>query len=245
MKHLKEMAMRLGVSVVATLHQPSHDAWALLDACSFLSKGRLVYFGNPGDMLLKFLAHTGNEVPQHANIPDFVLSIINSDFAAVGVKVADLDVLVEEFVTMREAEKQAGTWNKDRETRLLCMAEETGFCERFCDKADAGGLSRASFLTRFVVLAGRDVKELTRDPGVLGVRVFMYTFLSFIIGVMYLRLGNGYDDSSITGRIGILFYVAAFMVSSPHLRLWGRRRDTSFIACVHIQNIVFHQCDSC
>jgi len=173
-QHMKTIAHARGVCIIATLHQPSHDAWKLLDVCGFLSKGRCVYFGDPHELLVKFLADSGNEIPDHANIPDFVLSIINSDFAAMGMTaVADLDAMVKSFTTLRGQEESAGTLNMKRISNISQIAEDTGFCKRFCDGADDNEVAQASFYTRFMALCGRNIKELMRDPGILGVRIFM------------------------------------------------------------------------
>jgi hypothetical protein len=43
--------------------------------------------------------------------------------------------------------------------------------------------------------------------------------LSFVIGVMFINLGNKHDDESISGRVGVLFYVANFMVFTCDLSL--------------------------
>jgi len=164
----------------------------------------LVYFGAPGQRLLDFLADINNEVPIHANVPDHVLSIINADFAETGKEVAEIDEMVAKFKALKQMEANAK--DRDELPRRLSSFEEM---ER---NEPTDSVARANFGTRLVVLMGRDFKELVRDPGIIGVRVLMYTLLSFVIGVMFLKLGNDFSESSILARTSILFYVGAFMV---------------------------------
>ena len=201
-----------GMAIVCTLHQPSHAAWELLSTCSFLSNGKCVYFGDPGPRLVDFLEHNGYPVPQFANVPDHALSIINADFAATGLHVADVDALVaayEELVSKEnEIERASGVASEaslEKNSSSLPMDASLETSETY---------TRASLWVRYTLLCGRGAKELSRDPGALGVRLAMYTLLSFVIGVMFLNLGNSFSPSSINSRIGVLFYVAAFMVLS-------------------------------
>ncbi len=66
---------------------------------------------------------------------------------------------------------------------------------------------------RFFVLCWRDLIEVRRDPGILGVRLAMYSLLSVLIAIMFLNLGNDFNDKAVIARVSILFFVAAFMVN--------------------------------
>jgi ABC-type multidrug transport system ATPase subunit len=207
-QHMHYLAKRKNVAVVATLHQPSHDMWELLDLASFLSGGKLVYFGDPGQRLLDFLADIHHEVPIHANIPDHVLSITNADFAETGKKVAEIDEMVAKFAALKRSEEnESNNTHKDK-----AQQQEDSSIERPANDQPNDELKRPRFGKRLIFLIGRDFKELGRDPGIIGVRILMYTLLSFVIGVMFLKLGNDKSDSSILSRTSVLFYVGAFMV---------------------------------
>mmetsp|Transcript_59169 Transcript_59169/g.118763 ORF Transcript_59169/g.118763 Transcript_59169/m.118763 type:complete len:607 (-) Transcript_59169:230-2050(-) len=185
------------LTVAMSIHQPSHEAWGLLDVVSFMTSGKVVYFGSSGDHLLSFLRSAGHPVPQHANVADHCLTLINSDFVAVGVKVAEVSQLVAAFAA---------------------LPPDPGSPRREIKGADASsqgtsnGSQGAGWLTRFAVLLERDAKEMLRDPGILGVRLTMYGMLSVLIGLMFWDIGSDNGDSAVVARVSILFYVAAFMV---------------------------------
>jgi hypothetical protein len=41
---------------VASIHQPSYFVWDQIDYVTFLSLGRLVYFGRSGESVVRFFA---------------------------------------------------------------------------------------------------------------------------------------------------------------------------------------------
>jgi hypothetical protein len=95
----------------------------------------------------------------------------------------------------------------------------------------------SSYWNQFAVLVHRNTINLIKNPGIIWIRLFMYTYvrvvcievtgagpgrrrvrrcvvvrsmLSLMIGLMYLNTGDAY--STISDRISFLFYVDAFMV---------------------------------
>jgi ABC-type sugar transport system ATPase subunit len=106
MQLLRNLADIRGCALIATLHQPSYDAWQLVDSAMFLVKGKVVYFGDPMERLLHFLDQQGYPVPGHANVPDFVLSVINEDFSQhAGKRTATVDQLVKAFNELKAQEE--------------------------------------------------------------------------------------------------------------------------------------------
>ncbi|ETI38141.1 hypothetical protein F443_16028 [Phytophthora nicotianae P1569] len=77
-----------------------------------------------------------------------------------------------------------------------------------------------------------------RDPGIYWVHLFMYTYLSFMVGTMYLSTN---DDLTEEGLMTLLFYVYAFLVfmSVPLLpffieqrAMFARERASSSLSVV-------------
>lgn len=193
MQILRNLADNKGCALVATLHQPSHDLWQLTDSCMFLVKGKVVYFGNPFDKLLSFFELQGYPIPNHANVPDFVLSVINEDFKSFesGLKIAEVDHLVEAFNEMKreEANKVEASTNDDINATTGASVSGGGIVDNEEDysvfKFTLHGYphgsetimsydetmnekhTRANFQTRFLILCERNFKELIRDPGIL------------------------------------------------------------------------------
>jgi hypothetical protein len=50
------------------------------------------------------------------------------------------------------------------------------------------------------------------NPGVFGVRLFMYTMLALLIGLIFLDLDDDKDLSGINSRVAMFYYVAAFFI---------------------------------
>ena len=169
-----------------------------------MAGGKLVWFGARDAPLLNFLDQCGHPVPQHANVADFVLTLINADFEAAGVVTADVPVLVAAFAQLQG---QPAVLDMDLDDDAESAA--AGMKAR-AEKVPAP--KRAPWATRFLVLCGRDFKEVARDPGILGVRLAMYTMLAGLIALMFLGLGDDLEDGDIVARVSVLFYVAAFMV---------------------------------
>ena len=142
-------------------------------------------------------------MPSHANIADFVLGLINEDFAAHGRQTADLNLLVSAFKNYSSRDLELGAPAETDSTSVL-TARLGGL--------GSSSIQRASILVRFLVLCGRDLREVMRDPGILGVRLVMYSMLSVLIALMFLNLGDSFNDSDVVARVSVLFFVAAFMV---------------------------------
>lgn len=193
------------VAVLCTLHQPSQEAWSELDTASFLATGRMVWFGPTGAPLQDFLALNGHPVPASHNVADFAMSLINKDFAAAGLVTADLGQLVASFKTVR------AQWEGSEKVKASA-AHAAGAVQVLSVVAVAAAAKQAHVLARFLVLCGRDFKEVTRDPGILGVRLAMYTMLAVLIALMFWGLGDELGDKAVVARVSVLFFVAAFMV---------------------------------
>ena len=118
-----------------------------------ITEGQLVYFGSPSEPLFGFLSSAGHPVPPNSNVADFVLTLINSDFEAVGVETADVNALVAAFCALgTQGTTRSG--GGVRESAAVAVAPP----------------QRASWMSRLLILAGRDAREVIRDPGILFVR---------------------------------------------------------------------------
>lgn len=198
---LKNLGNSKGVSVACTIHQPSHEVLELFDTISFMSSGKLAYFGPPGQMLHDFLASLEHPVPPHCNIADFMLGLINQDFASVGMKTANLGQMVEAYQALAKKEHLMSELPQGQTSsnKIQIVSNNTQ-------------TKRAGVFTRFLVLAGRDAKEMIRDPGIIGVRLAMFAMLSILLALMFWDLGKDKTDADIIARSSLNFYVAAFMV---------------------------------
>jgi len=187
--------------VLATIHQPSSDVWTRFDSVSFMLDGQVVYFGGAGEQAVTYFAHAGYECPVHANPADYIVGLINRDFPTH----ADTDKLLQRWAMHQMSDRKLGQTKSELDMLAHVSADQL-------KEAHLPPATRAIWPVRFVVLMWRDARELVRDPGIIVVRLVMYSMLSLVIGAMFWDLESGDEDEDITARVAILFYVAAFMV---------------------------------
>lgn len=77
---LKGVAKRNRLIVIASIHQPSASTFNLFDKLLLLSAGKPHYFG-PVSAVSSHYASLGHELPLHENPAEFLLELVNVDFA--------------------------------------------------------------------------------------------------------------------------------------------------------------------
>ncbi|CAN0419713.1 unnamed protein product, partial [Laminaria digitata] len=73
-------------TVAMTIHQPSTRVLDVFDKVMFLSRGRMVFYGNPAD-LPSYCTGLGKTPPAYSNIGEFFLEVVDEYEAADNVKV--------------------------------------------------------------------------------------------------------------------------------------------------------------
>lgn len=80
MDFLKALAHDTGIAVVCTIHQPSSRVFAGFDQLLLLSGGQVAYCG-PAFRAEGYFAGLGMDIPSQTNPADFMLDLVNRDFA--------------------------------------------------------------------------------------------------------------------------------------------------------------------
>ena len=78
--YLKKVAKRNSIIVIASIHQPSSSTFALFDTLLLLSAGKTCYYG-PIHQIGPYFDAIGFPIPLHFNPAEFLLDLINVDFA--------------------------------------------------------------------------------------------------------------------------------------------------------------------
>jgi len=78
MNLLKNLAVKEGKTIVATIHQPSSDIFFLFDNLMLLAKGKFVYQG-PTKFAVDHFASFGYKCPEYSNPADYFMDIAHSD----------------------------------------------------------------------------------------------------------------------------------------------------------------------
>lgn len=205
--NLRDLA-RSGRTIIATIHQPSSEVFALFDKVCILTRGELVYFGGEDreagqhmtDAMVSYFDSQGYPCPAFSNAADHAVRLVNSDFDASHR--ADIPALVENCKKNLVPGIMADIHTMD--------ASHQSFIATPIAESATKGVDKTSMLTQFLVLSSRHWVNNVRNPGVFWIRLFMYTMLSFMIGTLFVGMGTEFD--TVQDRISILFYIAAFMV---------------------------------
>lgn len=193
-----ELLQRLtqeGITVVCTIHQPSSEIWSLIDKIMLLSRGQLCYTGDTKGAV-HFFASVGQHLPKQYNPADFFITLINDDFDPT----IDPKKIRSEFIRWYDLPKD-----------LVEMKKEAGAISN-SRQAVMGIKTKANTFTKFLAVLKRATVNLVKNPGIIGVRLAMYLMLSFMIGVMFLNLGDHTNHKDVVSRTTLLFYVNAFLV---------------------------------
>ena len=78
--YLPQLAKRTRLIVVCSIHQPSTSTFGLFDKLLLLSAGRTHYVDDVSQ-LVDYYMSIGVTVPERANPADFLLELVNTDFA--------------------------------------------------------------------------------------------------------------------------------------------------------------------
>jgi ABC-type multidrug transport system ATPase subunit len=182
---IKQVAKEENMIVICSIHQPSTYTFELFDKVMFLSKGKTVYNGKVQDVV-KYFDTVGYPMPAYMNPAEYVLDLINTDFAG---NEAILDDLVAKWRS-----------NEQDHHELL--------------KLEAASIELTAFSTTNEVknigtLISRSLVKASRDILTYYVRLVMYLGLAILMGTVWLRLGS--DQRNIQPFINAIFFSGAFM----------------------------------
>lgn len=205
MNFIKELATRHRLVVVASIHQPSTKTFGLFDRLMLLSGGRTCYFGPINDIHAYF-SRISYEIPVHTNPAEYLLDLVNIDFARDKTKAA------QQLQEIQEA------WSSSKEAKSVNAKLATTTDNEPAEKNSSlcSSLDNRSKMLLPVTLLHRSFIKSYRDVIAYGIRLVMYSGLAIMMGTVWLRLSD--HQSSIISFINAIFFGGAFMVSPPPLR---------------------------
>ncbi|KAH6885020.1 P-loop containing nucleoside triphosphate hydrolase protein [Thelonectria olida] len=193
--YLRQVAKRNNLIVICSIHQPSTSAFNLFDKLLLLCGGKTHYDGPVGDVATHY-EDFGLSVPQYVNPAEFLLEIVNIDFAQDKAAAAQrLDNLQAAWQTSHRA--------KDANSTIMA-AEREG--SQFENEASN---NKPSMLNLTLTLCHRSFIKSYRDVVAYGIRLAMYLGLAVLVGTVWFRLVP--DQESIQPFIIALFFGSAFM----------------------------------
>ncbi|KAJ0393262.1 hypothetical protein ATCC90586_011719 [Pythium insidiosum] len=192
---------RDGRTVIATIHQPSSEIYALFDKLYLLSDGAPVYHGKAADAV-PYFASLGYACPPFLNPSDyFMRQLVVLDKATDAEGVAR----VESFKTAwrgRRLELAPSPSNLDD-----TMTQRSSESE---DTSDAS--TRVGFIGQMGILAKRNFVQLSRDPLAFRASVFASLFVSLMVGLIYLQLDL--NQRGVQNFVGAFFFLIVNQVFS-------------------------------
>jgi ABC-type multidrug transport system ATPase subunit/ABC-type multidrug transport system permease subunit len=183
-KFLKRLTRNLNTTVVATIHQPSVKVFELFDDLLILAYGDPVYFGTAGN-LERHMNSLGYQVPPHETAAEFVLDLINADFAD------DPEPAKEQIREISARSMQ----------QCPIPAAQTGYGTLHTSWG-------AGFCSQLIVLLKRGFVNAVRNWVYYWARIAMFLALALLAGTVWFDLGNSF--ASVQNRFGVLFFIVAF-----------------------------------
>lgn len=154
--------MVLQLIVIASIHQPSTATFETFDRLLIMSTGKTCYFG-PGNQMKSYFDRIGYPMPVQTNPAEFVLDLVNTDFADnVETAQAQLNQIQETWANSPEASHV----NAEIES-LVGMSEKYGVIP-----TPKGG--KVNFVKTILTLLHRSFIKSYRDVVAYGIRIAMY-----------------------------------------------------------------------
>ncbi|GAA5856240.1 hypothetical protein JCM8547_000835 [Rhodosporidiobolus lusitaniae] len=212
-KLLRRLA-KTGLPVIATLHQPSAEAFSLIDDVLLLQRGgKQVYFG-PREVAVDFFLpapteENPNPTSTFTNPADFLL-----DVSKAGVDVPD-----DELGTVGDLDKLANKWVASAEYRatkeeLARFGCPSGPSSGFNSPSPAGAVEQkqrsplppsASLIVQCKLLTARVSRHYYRDPSFSFSKVFVSTAVPLVVALSYFQFGKEYSIAAMQGRLMATF----------------------------------------
>lgn len=208
MEFLKGYSSNASRRVIVTLNRPSNFIWNLIDNVILLSKGRVVFEGPRFDME-SFFAANGSPTPARFSPIEHYLAVVN------GFPRPSLVLNWESnFKEWREEgeEDEGDDLADDVETCFPSNIPDVIIPPKNFNYTKHDKLSTFACGIK-LELVRRYILQMFLNPGILQIRLAMYTMLSLFLGALFFNLEKEPEDSqSINSYAALLFYSSSFYI---------------------------------
>ncbi|GAB9475705.1 Atp-binding protein [Globisporangium polare] len=198
---LQQLA-RDGRTVIATIHQPSSELFALFDQLYLLSDGSPVYHGRASESV-EYFAALGYQCPPYRNPSDyFMRQLVVMDKESDHEGVARVEMFKSEW---HKRQQQQSTFAEMARLAIVLNDTEPNYED-----------SRLHTLGQIGVVAKRNVVRIVRDHVAFRAAALQTLFISLLAGLVYLQLGL--HQRAIQNFAGVFFFFTmnqTFIASSP------------------------------
>lgn len=198
---LAELARRDRI-VIVTIHQPRSELFRVFTRIAIMSRGELVFCGQPEEMV-NFFSQCGYECPEYCNPFDIYV-----DFTSVDT---------------RCSEREAATFNRMHE--IMSSYQKSDIYLRMLEKIEQS-LQQAvkppipfkskespSVAAKLEVLLRRTLRNLSRDRMGVLMRLSQNLIYGLFVAFFVMRLDHDVSKGAIQDRIGIIYQSIA---ASPY-----------------------------
>eukprot|EP01060_Flectonema_neradi_P039917 TRINITY_DN8957_c0_g1_i1.p1 TRINITY_DN8957_c0_g1~~TRINITY_DN8957_c0_g1_i1.p1 ORF type:complete len:651 (+),score=116.24 TRINITY_DN8957_c0_g1_i1:2175-4127(+) len=205
-----------GRTVICTIHQPSSQVFSKFSQLVLMTQGSVIYSGRP-DSSVEYFSSIGYECPHYTNPPDFYMKLMKTGSTGNEMSLRDMSLCHE------MCDKLVKEWSEVSDSKKLSYSPATVEMETLTPKGKntksderEGGLYQTSFLTQFVALSQRSLKNVVRNPMLSKARTVQSVILGLLIGAIFYN--QGYSPRGVKGIQGALFFM---MVNQSMLPMMG------------------------
>ncbi|XP_074532008.1 ATP-binding cassette sub-family G member 5 [Halichoeres trimaculatus] len=198
---LAELARRNRI-VVVTIHQPRSELFRVFSRIAIMSRGELVFCGQPEEMV-DFFSQCGYECPEYCNPFDIYV-----DFTSVDT---------------RNSEREAATFNRMHEITSSYQKSDIyqsmlGKMEQSLQQTDKPAIpfkskESPSGAAKLEVLLRRTTRNLSRDRMGVLMRLSQNLIYGLFVAFFVMRLDDDVTKGAVQDRIGIIYQSVA---ASPY-----------------------------
>ncbi|RIA93968.1 ABC transporter [Glomus cerebriforme] len=200
MNAIVNMAKRYELTVVASIHQPSTETYALFDKLLLLGHGKTLYFGER-EKAINYFEQLGYACPPYNNPADHFLKLVNSDFMK---DISEAEQHITKFSIAYSKSTYITNINRQIDETIR-LANNYG---EIISKKTAKRYAR-NFFMQTIILMKRSFKNATRNILMFWIRVAMYMCLALLMGSTWWKVG--YDQKNIQDRFSAHFFSVAFL----------------------------------
>lgn len=206
-QQLQRLAVREGRTVVATIHQPSSEVFALFDRLELLADGATIYQGKAADAM-QYFAACGFECPTFMNPADYFMEkivVVDADTDEAGV---------ERVRALKEAWR-AHAAQRNGEIELV-NPQDIGSSTATTSTPNSITTSphyedpRAPVWGQIHVLALRNALRLLRDKTALRLQSVQTLVTTLLVGIIFFQLKL--DQQGVSNFSGAFFYIVTEQV---------------------------------
>mmetsp|Transcript_2833 Transcript_2833/g.5300 ORF Transcript_2833/g.5300 Transcript_2833/m.5300 type:complete len:404 (+) Transcript_2833:1198-2409(+) len=209
---LKKVA-NAGSSVLFTIHQPSSDVFNSFDSIILMNGGQVMATGEVNDMY-SFFCDRGQPIPNHYNPADWLMHVAQT--------VSKAELLKAGFFP-----EDSRAMIKEGDTSSTTIIEEPDDSSNsFNSRIDT---AQVTFKTQVAMLLQREWRNIIRNKKALAARFVFTTVMSFLLGVIFWKVGERSLSSfpnlqSHFGSMVMVLMLSMFGTAQPSLLAFPEER---------------------